>query len=71
MKYTLEKHLRIYDDEEGVFISIKPNADCPDRITITTNELTACKKWYGASDISVSKEEAKLLAQALLELAGE
>lgn len=71
MSYTLEKHLRIYDDEEGVFISVKPNADCPDRITITTNERTACKAWYGACDISVSKEEAKLLAQALLELAGE
>lgn len=71
MSYTLEKNLRIHDNKEGVFISVKSYEDYPDRITITTNERTACKEWYGDCDISVSKEEAKLLAQALLELAGE
>lgn len=71
MSFTLEKYFRIHDNKEGVFISVKYYEDCPDRITITTNERTVCKEWYGACDISVSKEEAKRLAQALLELAGE
>lgn len=71
MSYTLEKHLRIYNDKEGVFVQVRPNPDVPeDLIQIETIDK-ASQEWYGNFRFSLSKQEAKLLAQALIELVGE
>ncbi len=66
--YTLEKHLRIYNDSQGVFIRVRPNPDCPDDLIQIDTDDEASGQWYGECCISITKEEAKLLAQALLEI---
>ena len=66
--YSLEKHLRIYNDSNGAFIRVRPHPDCPDSlIQIDTDDVDS-GQWYGECRIAITKEEAKLLAQALLEI---
>lgn len=68
MSFTLEKHLRIYNNEKGVFVQVRPNPDVPeDLIQIETIDQ-ASQEWYGKFHFSLSKEEAKLLAEALIEM---
>lgn len=68
MSFTLEKHLRVYNDKEGVFIQVRPNPDAPeDLIQIETVDQTS-QEWYGEFHFSLTKDEARLLAQALIEM---
>lgn len=71
MSFTLEKHLRVYNDKEGVFIQVRPNPNAPeDLIQIETVDRTS-QEWYGEFHFILNKEEAKLLAQALIELSSQ
>lgn len=68
MSFTLEKHMRLYNDKEGVFIQIRPHPESPnDSIEISTTTEDS-QQWYGKFHFSLSKEEAKLLAKALIEM---
>ena len=71
MSFTLEKHLRVYNDKEVVFIQVRPCPDAPEElIRVETVDKTS-QEWYGKCCVSISKEEAKLLAKALLEIGEE
>ena len=71
--FTLEKSLKVYDDNNGYYIEIKQNPDFPlGGIVITTTTSKGNSDWYGVANISInSKEQAKLLAQAILEMADQ
>lgn len=71
MSFTLEKHLRIYNDKEGVFIQIRPSPDVPEELLQVETVDKKSQEWYGKCCVSISKEEAKLLAKALLEMGEE
>ena len=68
MSFTLEKHLRIYNDKEGVFIQIRPSPDVPGELLLVETVDKKSQEWYGKCCVIISKEEAKLLAKALLEM---
>lgn len=71
MSTSLEKHFRLYDDySEGVFLSIGLSPDSSNSIVIQTTDMDA-RDFYGDVHLTFTKQEAKLLAKALLELAGD
>lgn len=71
MGFTTEKVLRIYDDEEGVYLEVRQNPDFPDcGIEIHTNNVKANEDWFGKISLPMnSKAQATLLAKAILEMA--
>ena len=71
MAFTLEKIMRVYDDEEGVYLQIRQNPDFPDSgIEIHTDGVKANEDWFGKVSLCLnSKEQAVKLAQAILEMA--
>lgn len=68
--FTVEKVLRVFNDKEGVFLEVRNNPDFPESgIQIITTDQ-ASHDWYGKQDLCLnSKEEAKALAAAILEMA--
>lgn len=70
MAYVIEKTLRVYDDEEGVFLEIRNNPDFPEiGIEITTGDNPENEAWYGKVSLPInSKEQAVKLAKAILEM---
>ena len=70
MSFTMEKHIRIYNDKEGVFFAVRPSPECPEFVMIETQNQES-SDWYGKTYFQLTKEEAKLLASALPEVAGE
>ena len=71
MSFTLEKHFRVYNDKEGVFVQVRPNPDAPGDLIQIETVNQASQEWYGEFHFSLTKEEAKLLAQALIELSSQ
>lgn len=70
MSFVIEKILRVYDDSEGCYLEIRQNPDYPEAgIEIHTNGVKENEDWYGKVSIPVnSKEQAQILAKALLEM---
>ncbi len=70
MAFSIEKSLRVYDDEEGVYLEIRQNPDSPEHaIEIHTNGDKNNEDWYGKINLSInSKEQAQALAKAILEM---
>ncbi|UCL84542.1 hypothetical protein [Pseudomonas sp. HS-18] len=70
MSHTLEKVMRVYD-EEGVYIEIRQNPDSPtDSLELHTTGSEACEAWYGKQSIMLTgKEHALALAKAITEMA--
>lgn len=71
MTIFIEKTIRIWNDQEGVYLLIQPNPDFPESgIEITTNSVKANEDWYGKVDFGFnSKDEVQKFAKALLEMA--
>lgn len=70
MSFVIEKILRVYDDSEGYYLEIRQNPDFPETgIEIHTNDVKENEDWYGKVSIPInSKEQAQMLAKALLEM---
>lgn len=71
MGHSLEKMFRIYNDKEGTYFQVGPSPDAPDDLLCIRTQGEDNESWYGKMNFSLTKEEAKLLAIALSELAGE
>lgn len=71
MSFSTEKSLRVYDDNEGVYLELSPNPDFPDSgFTISTANKKDNEDWYGKVDLPInSKEHALALAKAIVEMA--
>lgn len=69
--FSKEKILRVWDDSEGVYLEIRQNPDFPEAgIEIHTNNNLKNEEWYGKISLCLnSKEQAILLANAILEMA--
>lgn len=73
MNYELEKLFRIYDltEQIGKAIEVKPDPDFSDTHILISTEDRDAEEYYGKVKLMLPKEQAKLLAQAILELTGE
>lgn len=72
MSYNLEKSFCIYNTEEfNVYLKVAPNEDNPENYIQVYAEGEESVSYHGDFTLTLHKQEAKLLAQALLELAGE
>lgn len=69
--FTLEKAMRVWDDNEGVYIEVFQDPDYPDSgIVIRTDAHEESMKFYGKVNLSLnSKPQALKLAQAIIEMA--
>lgn len=70
MGFTMEKHIRIYNTDQGVFFAVRPSPECPGFLLMETQDKES-NDWYGKMYFNFSNEEAKLLAAALIEIVGE
>lgn len=71
MSHSLEKVFRIYNDKEGVYFQVSPGPDSPDDFICIRTQGANNEDWYGKMYFNITKEEAKLLAIALNDLAYE
>jgi hypothetical protein len=66
--YSLETHLRVYDDSEGAYISVGEDADnlgCVEVMTAGEGN----KKYWGDFRLAVTPDAALLLAEAIRRVA--
>ena len=66
MTYSTEIIRRVYDHDEGVFIQVGPDGDCPDFICVSTPDEDS-KKWFGNIRLVGNKQLMSELGKALLE----
>lgn len=64
MSHTLEKHMRIYNDVDGSFIEVRPDADALGLIEVNYAPDADAKR-HG---LILKREEAELLIEALQEV---
>lgn len=70
MSIVIEKHLRVWNEDEGAYLEISLCPDFPDAaLQIHTGKHKTSEEWYGKVDITLyGKEQAVKLAQAILEM---
>lgn len=61
---------KIYDNSEGVFVEIGPDADGLGNVRIRTTEAKSVE-WFGKFDFSFSPGMARLIAKAMTLAADE
>lgn len=71
MKASIEVVRRVYDDGEGVAIEVGRNADNQEWIDIGTAYDKKAEEYYGPIRLSIPKEQARLLAKAIIDCADE
>jgi hypothetical protein len=69
-KVSVEVLRRVFDDKEGVFLEIGPDGDGLGCVEIRTT-TDASRDWWGPVRISLGKEFAAKLAEALAAAAKE
>lgn len=71
-KYELETFHRVYDNSDGVCIEVGRHPDDIDNSWFRIHTPNAeSKKFYGDIELSLTKEQMKLLAKAMLLVVGE
>lgn len=68
-KFTLEVHRRVYDDENGQYITVRPDTDVPDFILLMTDDDQ--KGYWGDVRLTLPAKMARLLGEALIAAANE
>jgi hypothetical protein len=70
--FSIHKQLRIYDDEEGVYLQVEVNPDSPDNsIVIHTDGIKENEDWYGKQCLTLyTKEHIDAMIVALNEIKG-
>lgn len=71
IKTSIEVVRRVYDDNEGVAIEVGRNADNPNWMDIGTGHDKKAEEYYGKVLLSLPKEQAQLLAKAILDCAND
>lgn len=66
MKCSVEVVRKVYDDDDGVYIEVGPNADNPDWINVSTKDEISMSH-YGKIDFNIPPEQARLLGCALID----
>lgn len=66
--FSIEVIRRVYDDNEGVYLTVGPWPDEPSFLALYV-EGTKNKEWYGDINMSLSDEQAYKLGKALLDAA--
>jgi hypothetical protein len=70
--YSIEVVRRVHDDGEGVYLEVGPCQDGnPGVVSLTTKNDTKSRDWYGNLYLSLSPEQARCLAVALVSRAEE
>lgn len=62
--YTVEHHMRVYDDQHGSYVTVRPDPDTGDLCHISTNE--GGKDDQDSPGIIIPWPMARLMAQAIL-----
>ena len=67
--YSLEMHMRVYDDAEGVYIRVGPDADGLDLVEVQTDGKSA--EYFGPLRLVVHPDMALRLGEALVRVAND
>lgn len=68
MTYSMAIQRTVYDEDEGVSVTIRPSPDNPDGYTeITTAQDARSIEYYGEVRLTLPNGMARLLGRALLE----
>lgn len=72
-EFTMQKYIRIYDDQEGAFLEVGCAPDGPEfGIAITTAGDKLSEEWYGKQSLTIgSKKQAEMIARAILEISAD
>lgn len=70
MKFSTEIIHKIYDDDNGVFIQVGPDADALGLLEIRTVDVDS-RKHYGDIRLTLHPIQARRLAEALLSCASD
>ena len=69
-KYQIDTHLRVYDNENGAYLTVRPSADFPD-----TNVMILADKdqeeYFGAIRLDCGAEYMRKLGEALIRCADD
>lgn len=65
MKYSIERLVRVCDDNHGTYIQISPDADGLDMVDIRSYDEKGEIESKGAARISMPLEQAILVSEAL------
>lgn len=69
-RYQVEVHRRVYDNETGHYLTVRPAIDCPDGfVTLMTDESE--HQHWGELRMEIPAAMARALGQALIAAAGE
>lgn len=68
--YIIEVHRKVYYDQEGHFLTVRPSADFPDGNVLLHAEKSE-QDWFGSLNLDVPAGFARLLGEALIAVANE
>jgi hypothetical protein len=71
MGYTVESTRSVFNDDQGVYISVGPDADGLGGLVRIYTEGKHSEDYYGKVDFNLPVEMSKLLARAILDTANE
>lgn len=67
MSYTIEMHMRVYDDNEGRYITVAPDRDGLGLVEVSTAGESA--EYFGKISLPMEADFALKLAEAIIDVA--
>jgi hypothetical protein len=71
MSITTEIHMRIYDDHNGSFLTVRPSPDFPEGNIMLCSEGKDNEEYFGPLRLDLSIEYIRSLGVAMVRLADE
>lgn len=69
-KYQIEVHRRVYDNDNGHYLTVRPSPDFPDGNVEFSVEKSE-EEWFGPMRLDMPAEMARKLGEALIAAASE
>ena len=69
-EYVVEVHRKVYFDQEGHFLTVRPSSDFPEGNVLLHAERSE-QDWFGAVNLDLPAGFARLLGGALIAVANE
>lgn len=69
-QYQIEVHRRVYDNENGHYLTVRPSIDCPEGFVTLMTDASEHQYW-GELRMEIPAAMARKLGEALIAAAGE
>ena len=69
-EFVVEVHRKVYFDQEGHFLTVRPSVDFHDGNVLLHAEKSE-QEWFGTVHLDIPAGFARLLGEALIAVAGE